>query len=222
MMYSQWDILLTCAVAAIVGFDFFGIWLFGLIKKRPIAISILSLLWWPLLLFISFGISITYQVLHLVGLLDVVGDYGLFSDLFSLICIVPSLAMPVFFILLIGFLIWRQPKMYLVCGVNDTSFRDALIYALNKLVLPFKERIWQIRLLYLKADLRVQMAGWRGVGFIFIQPRQHTQRVKEIAAAMNEYYHQTPVKVDYVGYYFFLMLSIFLFVIAASFYHLLN
>src|SRR4030043_310487 len=79
-------------------------------------------------------------------------------------------------ICLFGLVNWRPSAMYFVCGVNDASFRDALVYALNQLNLPFEETIWRIQLLSLNADLRIGMAAWRGIVLVNLKQRQHNQR----------------------------------------------
>jgi uncharacterized membrane protein len=218
-MEIQWDLLLTNALAIILGLCCIGIWLFGLIKRRPIIFSVSTLVGLFFLFVVFLCYSIIYQLVQLFGLFDQADDYGLFTGPFSWILIGPIvffIATLVFMIIIFIFVIRRRPMRYMLCGVNDTTLREALIYALNRLNLPFNETLWHIQLLSLNLDLRVNMTAWRGIVLLSVQPRHHIDQVKELAAGMNEYYKQSPVKVDFFSFFFFLMIGILMLIMTAS------
>ena len=86
---------------------------------------------------------------------------------------------------LIVFIFLRQMAGYFVWGVSDATFRDALVFALNKLDLPFREQVSGVKLTGLDADLYAGAAEWMGTGHIRMKQRQHADRLADIANAMN-------------------------------------
>ncbi len=87
-------------------------------------------------------------------------------------------------------------KGYAAYGVTDTSFREALLNALEKLQLPYEESLSSIRITSVDADLQVSIQSWLGAGMIKIKQRGHLSLLTEIVTAMNEYFRvsTTPAK----------------------------
>ena len=66
---------------------------------------------------------------------------------------------------------WYQLKGYTAYAVTDTSFREALLAALQKLQLPYEESLSLIRLTSINADLQVAVQSWMGTGVIKVKQR---------------------------------------------------
>jgi hypothetical protein len=115
------------------------------------------------------------------------------------------------------FVFWRQMTGYMVFGVYDETFRDALTSTLNKLNIPFQETISKIRLVELDADLQAAVMAWMGTAQIRIKQRKHAHYMKQIADGMNEYYVATPVKVNNIAFIVYLILGILMLIMVAVF-----
>jgi hypothetical protein len=126
------------------------------------------------------------------------------SDLFGTFWPIIQTAM----LILLFFVFWRQMTGYMIFGVYDETFRDALTSALNKLNLPFQETISMIKLTGLDADLQAAVAAWMGTAQIRIKQRQHVHYTKDIAKAMAEYYANHVVKVNNIAFIVYLLLGI--------------
>ena len=88
---------------------------------------------------------------------------------------------------------WYQLKGYTAYAVTDTSFREALLAALQKLQLPYEESLSVIRLTSIDADLQVAVQSWMGCGVIRVKQRSHEPVLKEVVNAMNEYFRNSSV-----------------------------
>jgi hypothetical protein len=215
-MDIHWYTLPVTIVIMMILLHFTGIGLFGMIKRRPIVISSRFDIWLALLVF---GFSLLSVA---VGLFDIVGDFifpedpEVISNTSSRISagfFVFILCMMIVLILFLVYHIWRRniwnkTEEFEVWGVTADSFRDALVVVLNKLNLPFHETISRIRLPSLQADLLVSVGESSAIARIRIKQLQHGQRIKEIAAALNEYYRETPVKVNSNAFVFALVFVI--------------
>ncbi len=94
-------------------------------------------------------------------------------------------------------------KGYVAYGVTDTSFREALLAALEKLQLPYEETLSTMRLTSIDADLQVSIQSWLGSGMIKIKQREHRTLLTEIVAEMNRYFSgsSTPIKLTTCIFY---------------------
>ncbi len=94
-------------------------------------------------------------------------------------------------------------KGYVAYGVTDTSFREALLNALEKLQLPCEETLSTMRLTSIDADLQVSIQSWLGSGMIKIKQREHRQLLTEIVAEMNKHFSvsSAPVKLTTCIFY---------------------
>ena len=87
-------------------------------------------------------------------------------------------------------------KGYAAYGVTDTSFREALLAALEKLQLPYEETLSTMRLTSIDADLQVSIQSWMGAGMIKVKQREYRSLLTEIVAEMNRQFSvsSTPIK----------------------------
>ena len=118
---------------------------------------------------------------------------------------------------MLAFYVWKQMTGYTVIGVYDETFRDALTTALSKLNLPFQETVSKILLVELKADLQATVTAWAGMAQIRIKQREHSHYTKHIATEMNNYYKETPVKVNKSAFISYLAIGVLLLIAAAVF-----
>lgn len=190
----NWIFVLYGIVLTIFGLYVAGIGVWGLIKKRPLVFSARQLMWVVLLAYLPSVIQSFIPLFTSRGSIE-------WFEIF-----LPFIQVAVMAILV--FIFWRQMTGYMVFGVSDDTFRDALFYALNKLNLPFQEMLSKVKLIGLDADLYAVVAEWMGTAQIRIKQRQHTQRVIDIANTMNDYYASTPVKVNNIAYMTYLLLGL--------------
>jgi hypothetical protein len=194
----DWMFVFLGVAMVIFGLYTLGIGILGLVRKRPLAFSARTLMWFFFLLFLP----------NLVNLLIV-----LFSrwDLTMLLLLVLMIVLVV--------ILWREMKGYWVVGIYDRTFREALASALNKLnVHPqetilkrrSQETITRMRLVELDADLQAAIAEWNGAARIHIEQREHAHLLKAIADRINEYYASSSVKVNHFGFIVYLILGIFM------------
>ena len=85
-------------------------------------------------------------------------------------------------------MMYYQLKGYTAYAVTDTSFREALLAALQKLQLPYEESLSVIRLTSINADLQVAVQSWMGTGIIKVKQRTHKPVLRQVVNAMNEYF----------------------------------
>ncbi|MCG9133925.1 hypothetical protein J5I95_19865 [Candidatus Poribacteria bacterium] len=97
---------------------------------------------------------------------------------------------------------------YTTFGITDTSFREALLAALQELQLPYEEMLSSIRLTSIEADLQVSVQSWVGSGVIKIKQRKHRSQLTEIVAAMNQYFRKSSVSVNLTTCIIYLVMGI--------------
>ena len=102
-------------------------------------------------------------------------------------------------------MMWYQLKGYTAYAVTDTSFREALLAALEKLQLPYEESLSVIRLTSIDADLQVAIQSWMGTGIIKVKQRGYHSVLKEVVNAMNEYYRISSVPTKMISCVFYLI-----------------
>lgn len=103
---------------------------------------------------------------------------------------------------------WLQARGYLAFGITEDSFRDALLYALQKRKMAYEETISRIRLTDLKLDLAVVVAEWTGTAQLRLKEKGHEKVLDKIVAEMNAYYATTAVAVNPLPYRLYLALAI--------------
>jgi len=194
----DWMFVVSGIVMAIFGLYTLRIAILGLVRKRPLAFSARTSMWFFFLLFLP----------NFVNLLIV-----LFSRWD------PTMLLLFVLMIVLGFSVWREMKGYLVAGIYDRTLREALASALNKLnVHPqetilkrrSQETITRMRLVEFDADLQAAIREWNGAARLHIEQREHAHLIKPIADGINEYYASTSVKVNNIGFVVYLILGIFM------------
>lgn len=131
--------------------------------------------------------------------------------------------LPAFFLPFSSFLIkWLNPVMFTVLlvmmcfvlkgysayAVTDTSFREALLAALEKLQLPYAESLSVLRLTSVEVDLQVSVQSWAGAGQFNIRQRGHRSLLREIATAMNEHFRTSSVRTNLMPCVFYVVMGV--------------
>ena len=109
-----------------------------------------------------------------------------------------------------------QMRGYVAYAVTDTSFREALVEALQKLQLPYEESVSLVRLTSIEADLQVSVQAWMGTGLIKMKQRTHRSVLKEIIKAMNEHFRMSSVSTNMIPCIFFVIIGVFMVIFAVS------
>ncbi|MDE0186788.1 MAG: hypothetical protein OXP71_15210 [Candidatus Poribacteria bacterium] len=100
-----------------------------------------------------------------------------------------------------------QLKGYMAWAVTDKSFREALVAALEKLQLPYEERLSVIRLTTIDADLQVAIQSWTGTGIIKVKQREYHSVLREVVNEMNEYFRTSSVPTKMISCFYCLVMG---------------
>jgi hypothetical protein len=185
-LISMYSIVLPIMFGMMAGF-FLIIGLRGIITKRPFLISNKWMLW---LMFIVFIPNILL-VLFLPSSTSILIKW-LNPVIFTVVLVMLCFAL----------------KGYVAYGVTDTSFREAMLAALEKLQLPYEEKLSAIQLTSVEADLQVSVQSWMGAGQIKAKQRQHHSQLAEIVAAMNEHFQISSSPVNLISCVFFVVMGV--------------
>ena len=82
---------------------------------------------------------------------------------------------------------------YMAFGVTDISLREGLVASLEKLNLPYEEKLAAVRLPIIGADLQVAAQSWIGTGQLKMKQRHVSVVLGDIVRGMNEYYQSGTV-----------------------------
>lgn len=190
----DWIMIFSGIAISALSLYIFGIGLWGLIKKRPLVFSARQFMWLMFAVFVP-----------LIGMIfTILFEDRKYISLSSIAMIVFQIGM----IALMVFILLRQMSGYMIFGISDETFREALTYALTKLNLPYQETVSKIKLTSIDADLQATVASWMGSAQIRIKQSQHAHYVKDIANEMNDYYKNNRVKVNNVTFTIYLLLGL--------------
>jgi hypothetical protein len=196
---STW---ITGAVLVVISAFFVATGLRGLITKRPFLFSARWLFWLMALCFLPIFI------LPLQRLLD--GRRGPMDTMFLL--------QPLMFVVILA-MFWIQMRGYLVYGITEDSFRNALNHALERLSLAHEESLSRIRLPDLGADLQVSIQSWMGQGQLRIKPSRYAPTLDKIAACMKEYLATAPVQTNMLTPIFYVVMGLLMAGFAVTFFN---
>ncbi len=177
--------------AGIMAIFFFGIGIRAILTKRPFLVSNR----WLLSMFVV--VLVPSIVLSLKSFPGEIMNWT--SSLLLVVVLV---------------MMWYQLKGYVAYAVTDTSFREALVAALQKLQMPYEESLSVIRLTSVNADLQVAVQSWMGTGTIKVKQRAHRSVLKEIVPVMNEYYRTSAVSTNFVSCVFMVVAGVIMAILA--------
>ncbi len=184
--FAQVWFIMIPIMCGIVAVFFFGIGLRGIIMKRPFLVSSR---WLLLAIFLAFLPNIA--MIFFPGSLPFIIKW-LNPAIFTVVLVTMYFTLP----------------GYTVFGITDTSFREALLAALQKLQLPYEEVLSSIRLTSIEADLQVSIQSWVGSGIIKIKQRKHRSQLTEIVTAMNEHFRTSSASTNLVTCIIYLVMGI--------------
>ena len=140
-----------------------------------------------------------------------------------LVAFLPSILLPFYFSSsAMGLMHWLSPaiftvvlvmmffamKGYAAYGITDTSFREALLAALDKLQLPYEESLSSMRLTSIDADLQVSIQSWLGAGMIKIKQREHRSVLSEIVDEMNNHFSLSSGPIKLITCIFYVVMGV--------------
>lgn len=140
-----------------------------------------------------------------------------------LVAFLPSILLPFYFSSsAMGLMHWLPPaiftvvlvmmfftmKGYAAYGITDTSFREALLAALDKLQLPYEESLSSMRLTSIDADLQVSIQSWLGAGMIKIKQREHRSVLSEIVDEMNNHFSLSSGPIKLITCIFYVVMGV--------------
>ena len=108
-------------------------------------------------------------------------------------------------------------KGYILIGIHDDSFRNALIFSLNKNNITFEERLSKIVLTEEKTELQISMQTWMGSGQIKLKKSKNSHLLKTIVDGINEYYISNQIKPNNITSIFYVIMGILMLACAISF-----
>ena len=179
--------ILSPILFGLMAIFFLVIGLRGILTKRPF---LMSQRWLLSMMFVAIVPTIL-----LPFLLSLPDDFNFMSWLHPLLFVVILLMM------------CYQMRGYVAYAVTDTSFRDALLEALQKLQLPYEESLSVIRLTSIEAELQVSVQAWMGTGLIKMKQRAHRSVLKAIVNAMNEYFRTSSVPTNMIACIFLVIMG---------------
>ena len=187
--------ILSPILFGIAAIYFLTVGLRGILTKRPFLIS---QRW-----FLSIMCAIIIPTILLPSLLSFPGDFFM------------RWGNPLMF----GFILLMmcyQMRGYTAYAVTDTSFREALVEALQKLQLPYEESVALIRLTSIEVDLQVSVQAWMETGLIKVKQRAHRSVLREIVNAMNEYFRISSVPTNMIACVFSVVIGGFMVIFVVS------
>ncbi len=164
-----------------------------LITKRPMFISARWFFVFMLLLFLP---QMANSIIILFDL-----PTGSFAWVFLLT--------PLLYVILIIFS-WIQMKGYMVIGINNESFRTALLMALEKQGIEYEETLSSIKLPSHQAELQVAIQSWIGSGQLKLKKSRDQSILKNTVNEMVDYYKNNEVKINYVTTVFYTISGVFI------------
>ena len=186
-------------LTGVFGIFFLVIGLKGLLTKRPFLISNRWLLVMMFVFFVPMGVS-SLTILDVNPITWVV---------------------PLLYVALLAMMCY-QLKGYVAFAITDTSFREALVAALQRLELPFEESLSAVHLTSVNADLQVAIQSWMGTGAIKVKQRAHRSVLKEIVDAMNEYFRTSSVSTNMITCVFLVVMGAAFPIVGISMFFLLK
>jgi hypothetical protein len=186
-------------LTAVIGIFFLITGLKGLLTKRPFLISNAWMLVMMFALFVPMGLS-SLTILDANPM---------------------TWVMPILYAALLVMMCY-QLKGYVAFAITDTSFREALVVALQRLELPYEESLSVIRLTSVEADLQVSIQSWMGTGVIKTKHRAHRSVLKEVVDAMNEYFRTSSVSTNMITCVFWVVMGVALPIVGFSTFFLLR
>lgn len=194
-------IILICLVYVVAGLYFILTGLRGVVGKKPFVFPSKSSFWIIALSVVPIIIFPIYFIWKLY--FSSSRYYESFNWSVALPFLFPFLIVP----LLLGFL-WRFMNGYSVLGVTEDTFRQGLFSVLQDLRLPFEERLSNLRLTSLNADLQINVADSIGKAGIRIKQREHQKTLDQIGEGLKNYFAASHVGVNITIFVLYIIVGV--------------
>jgi hypothetical protein len=112
---------------------------------------------------------------------------------------------------------WIQMKGYIVIGITDDSFRDALHFSLNINELTFDERLSAIKLTSLNTDLQIAVQSWVGVAQLKLKNNNNPEVLTKIVDGMKQFYNENDIAPNKMTSTFYIIIGILMMIFALFF-----
>ena len=195
MSYSSFVLPIT---VLIFSFYFLSLGVIIITKKRPFLYSAKII--------VSLALVLLYSLMFTMSF---VLSYKNNNSTFSLLDIFILLALICSFIS-----IWFQTKGYIVHGITDKTFLNAIHYSLKKNgiqnEIQFEEKPTVISLPTLGTDIEVSIQSWMGVGTIELKGNRNPILFKNIISGIKEYFNMNTTSVNYVSAIYSIIAGLFM------------
>lgn len=168
-------------------------------KKKPL---LLSSRWF----FGIIALAFSFQIMNSIHQLLTMDSGGLSFALWITL---------IMYILLLGFL-WIQMKGYILIGIFDDSFREALHFSLNQNNLPFEEKLSKVILTEENTELQVAIQSWIGAGQIKQRKPTSPLLMKKVIGGIDDYYSENSIKLNYTTPIFYIIFGLLLLIFAIA------
>jgi hypothetical protein len=128
----------------------------AIIKKKP---SIINSKWFYILTALLLLPSVIYNI-KIIFTSEIFETSGLFFSLLPILLII----LMVFYYFII--------KGYGIYCINDSDFRNAIIFSLNNNTIKFEEKMSKFELIDLNNELNISFAAWLGTGMIKLKNKK--------------------------------------------------
>ena len=195
MTYTTAARNLLPVILGLVALSFVGLGLFGLLRKRPF---VMSARWTFALIVVCFSPSLVMQIALYLD-----GRDRLYAGSLRWV----SLLVPLMFAVVIAFMAIAT-RGYLVFSATQSSLRDGLLAALERMELPFDETLATIRLPTVPAELYVAVQGWIGTAQIRLRKGKGGDLLRRIAGSLNEEFRLVPVSTNHTWAVVYVILGV--------------
>jgi Tfp pilus assembly protein PilF len=176
--------ILFPAVLGVISAAFLGIGLGVFLRKKPL---IFSSRWMYALMLLCFS----PQLVMLLSLPD------MHEANYSANWLLIKLLMPLMFAVLLVFL-WIQMQGYMLFGIDDKSFRKALLSVLDELGLERREELSVIRIPSANLDIQVAIQSWIGAGQLKNKSKSGKDVFQKIIGGLKNRFAQGELKTNYI------------------------
>ncbi len=100
--------------------------------------------------------------------------------------------------------------------MGESTIREGLLAALEKLQLSYEESLSSIRLTSIGVDLQVVIQSWMGSGQIKVRKGRHGPLLREIVQSMHKYFRTSAVETNMISCVLYLTIGVFTLLMVAA------
>lgn len=118
-----------------------------------------------------------------------------------------TLTIPLMLFLLLIY-VWFILRGFSIIGISSDSFRNALLYALQKSGLQYTETFNKISLPEINAEINIGMQTWMGTGQFRWKPISANKQMNELIKNIREYFRENDEKIKIITPLFYIIFGI--------------